>query len=388
MRSNASAVPEVAHHRAQARGSEHGLHFGETRGLDLQHGTEFFREEFGDGRVVISGRQRDVEPAVTGEGHLGQRREQAAVRTIVVREDQPLAPQFDDRADERTQAAGVVAVRRVVADAAIDLRQAGRAEAIAAGTQVDEQQARGAAVEPQLRRERAAHVLDRRERRDDQRHRRNDLARAIGRIPRGLHRQRVLADRNRDAERGAEFFAHRVHGVVEVRVLARLAAGGHPVRGQPDVFDAANVGGDDVGDGLGDGHAARCGGVEQRERRALTHRHRLAVRREIVSDRDRDVAHRDLPRTDQRIATDHAADRAVADRDQERLVRDGRQAQHAQRGFTHVCHVLRREAVAGVRHAPSRRASFSAACRAASRAACRPARCRTADRPRAAPHRR
>ena len=103
---------EVAHHRAQARGSEHRPHFGETRGLDLQHGPEFFREEFGDRRSLIPRRQRDVEPAMAGESHLGQRREQSAVRSIVVREDQFLASQFDDRADECTQPAGVIAVRR------------------------------------------------------------------------------------------------------------------------------------------------------------------------------------------------------------------------------------------------------------------------------------
>ncbi len=86
----------------------------------------------------------------------------------------------------------------------------------------------------QLRRPRATHVGQRREGRDDERHRRRDLLVLAGRRvgPAGAHRQRVLADRHRDPERGHSSIADGVDGVVERRILAGLAAGRHPVARQ------------------------------------------------------------------------------------------------------------------------------------------------------------
>ena len=55
-------------------------------------------------------------------------------------------------------------------------------------------------------------------------------------------------------------------GVEQVGVLTGFAARRHPVRGQPDVLDARDVGGGDVRDRFADGHAAGSGGIEQRER--------------------------------------------------------------------------------------------------------------------------
>ena len=64
-------------------------------------------------------------------------------------------------------------------------------------------------------------------------------------------------------------------------------------------------------------------------RRAFAHRHRFTGVPEVIGDRHRDVGDRHLPRAHHLVAADHAADRAIADRDQEGLVGDGREAQQA-----------------------------------------------------------
>ncbi len=103
---------------------------------------------------------------------------------------------------------------------------------------------------------------------------------------------------------------------------------GHPVRREPH-FVELDVGRREIGQRLADRHARRGGRVEQRERRALAHRHRLAgVAFEIV-EHHRAIGDRHLPRPDHRIARAESADRAIADRDQERLAADRRHAQHA-----------------------------------------------------------
>ena len=66
-----------------------------------------------------------------------------------------------------------------------------------------------------------------------------------------------------------------------------------------------------------------------RDRRALAHRERLARVAFVTRGRHCDVADGDLPRTDELIARDKTADRAVADVNQERLVGDGRKREHA-----------------------------------------------------------
>ncbi len=132
-----------------------------------------------------------------------------------------------------------------------------------------------------------------------------------------------------------------------------------------------------------DGHAAGSSGIEQRERRALAHRHRLAVLREVVAHGHGDVADRHLPGPDQRVAADHAADRAVADRDQEGLVGDRRQPQQPERRIAHV-DATAIEVVARARQAPHVARHARRLAEQRRRAACPPACCRTADPRRAA----
>ena len=82
--------------------------------------------------------------------------------------------------------------------------------------------------------------------------------------PGRTHRQRVLADRNRNAELRAEFLANGLHRGVERRILARHAAGRHPVGRQAHVAECADVGSDDVGDRLGYRQTRGRRRVEQR----------------------------------------------------------------------------------------------------------------------------
>ena len=76
--------------------------------------------------------------------------------------------------------------------------------------------------------------------------------------------------------------------------------------------------------------------IDQRKRGALAHRHRFARVAVEVHQRHRDVGYRHLPRADHRIARTKAADGAIADRHQERLVGNRRELQHVVRGFAQV----------------------------------------------------
>ena len=86
----------------------------------------------------------------------------------------------------------------------------------------------------------------------------------------------------------------------------------------------------DVGDRLADRHATRRRRVDQRERRALAHRHRLArvaVDSPSASPRQSATGTCHGPTIGSRAH--QPADRAIADRDQEGLVGDRGQLQHA-----------------------------------------------------------
>jgi hypothetical protein len=138
-------------------------------------------------------------------------------------------------------------------------------------------------------------------------------------------RQRVLADGDGDAERGAELIADGAHRCRTARVLARLAAAAIQLAERRTSASRSTPA------------AARLVSasptamrptrrVEHRERGALAHRHRLARVALVVRERQRDVGDRHLPAPDHRVARHEAADGAVADRDEERLVRDGGEA--------------------------------------------------------------
>ncbi len=173
---------------------------------------------------------------MSGERHFRERREQTAIRAIVIREHQPLRSSVPSSASAKafsrcgsSRSAGVSPISPYTC------AKCRRAEPIAARAEIDEPQRRRAVIRAQLRRERLAHIAHRRERRDDERHRRDDTLRVLTVAPRSLHRQRVLAHGDRDPECGAKLFANRAHRRVRRSVFARLAAGRHPVRRQADL---------------------------------------------------------------------------------------------------------------------------------------------------------
>ena len=146
------------------------------------------------------------------------------------------------------------------------------------------------------------------------------------------HRAGVLADGDGEAGGGAELHRDGADGVEERGVLAGLAAGGHPVGGELDLPDLGDAGGSEVEDGLGDGEAAGRGCVDDRDGRALAARHRGAVVALVAGRDDGVVGDGQLERTAHLVAVDHAGDGAVGDRDEERLVGDGRVREHAPEG--------------------------------------------------------
>ena len=291
--------------------------------------------------VAFGDQQVDVEAhaEMAGERHLAHRCPQAAVAAIVVREQLAVATQLADGRHQRLQGRGVVEVRNAVgiaaAEAAEHLGEHRARHATPPGAHVDEDE-RGVA-RLQLRRERGPHVVQRGEGRDDERHRRGHLQRLPVLVPAGAHRQAVLAHRHADAQRRAELEADRLHRVVQRRILAGLAAGGHPVAAQLHALELDRCR-QQVGEGLADRHATRRGRIERGERRALAHRHRLAAKARVVGERDRAVGHRHLPRAHHRVAVIEPAHRAVADGDQEALAGHRGMAQHVER------HLLQRDA--------------------------------------------
>ena len=157
--------------------------------------------------------------------------------------------------------------------------------------------------------------------------------RAVRVAPRGAHRKRILADRDGDAELGAQLKAHRANRRVQVGILTRLTARRHPVGRQPNVGEPPHIGRDDIGDRLAHGQAARCRRVEQRRRRPLPHGHGFARVALVAAQGDGGVGHRHLPGAHHLIAADQSAHRAIADRDQKGLVGDRRQTQQAVQRF-------------------------------------------------------
>lgn len=222
---------DVVDRRADAVAFAAGADRRDVRLLDLQHRAELLAERARQ-RIVAERVERGIDAAACGEGHLGERHEQAAVGTVVVGEQLARRVELLHRREETGEQRRIVEVGRRGAELAVDLRQAGTAETVLAAAEVDQQQARRTGVAAQLRRERAADVEHRRESRDDQRDRRDHAALARAVAPHGLHRQRILADRDGDAEGAAELGADRAHRVIEHGVVAVVARGRHPVRRQ------------------------------------------------------------------------------------------------------------------------------------------------------------
>ena len=154
-------------------------------------------------------------------------------------------------------------------------------------------------------------------------------------LPHGFHRQRVFAHGNADAQVLAGF-GYGLHGAVEFFVFARVAAGGHPVGGEFDVADVADVHRRQIGDGFADAHSARGGCVKQGNGGFFAHCHRFAAIGIEAHHGYGAVGHRRLVAADHLVAGGQAADAAIADGNQEVFSGHGRQAQHAVGGFFQV----------------------------------------------------
>ena len=295
---------------------------------DLHHDARLLGEQLRE-RCAPLRRERNVQPAVPGKCHLHERREQSAIGAIVVGAQQAVVAQLVERRGELRETLRLIEVCRLVAELAVHLRKRRAPQAVAAAAEVDEPQRGRPLIVLQDGGKRGARIAHRRERRHDERHRGDHALLHPLRAPARAHRQRVLADRNRDPELRAQLLRDRVDRGVECRVLARLAGGGHPVGRQADLRQRADVGGEDVGDGLGHREPTGSRRIEHRHRCALAHRHRLPGRAAVIGERHRHIAHRHLPGADQLVTADESADGAVADGDEKGLVGYCGQTQHA-----------------------------------------------------------
>ena len=297
--------------------------------VHLHHHAQLFGEQLAD---EIAFGQVDAQSAMSGKGHFQQGDQQAAVGAVVVGQQAAVVPALD-QIPGRLELRGLVQVGRDFTEFTVNLRQRRPAETVAAVAQIDQQQP-GVGVWRELRRQAAAHIRHRREGGDHQRHWGGLLLLGTGVIaPLRLHRQRILAHRDAQAQRRAELLAHRAHRVEQAGVFIALTAGGHPVGRQPHVRQPGDLGGGDIGDAFGHRHTARCRSVEQRQRRALTHGHGLAGGGGEAGGGDGAVGHRHLPGADHLVTHRQAAHRAVTDGDEKFLGRHGRQPQHPGDGF-------------------------------------------------------
>ena len=108
-----------------------------------------------------------------------------------------------------------------------------------------------------------------------------------------------------------------------------MAGSGHPVSRQLHAVQLANLRGSDVGQRFANRQTAGGGEVQQSNRGALAHRHRFAVVAVEAGGGYRAVGHRDLPRADHLVASDHAGHGAVADGHEEGFLGHRRQVQYA-----------------------------------------------------------
>ena len=100
---------------------------GGVFGADLDDGAEFFGEECCErGRAG----NVDLEADASGEGHLGERDEEAAVGAVVIGEELARAIELLDRVEEGDELGGLGCVGCFAAGEVVDLRECGVAEAV------------------------------------------------------------------------------------------------------------------------------------------------------------------------------------------------------------------------------------------------------------------
>ncbi len=341
LEANALLAARLADHRAavtQTGGRQLRQHFlGVVLGYLNDRAQFFVEQHLGQcAGVLCQYVEVDVQATAGGKGHLGQSGEQATVGAVVVGKQQLVLVQALDHGKEGLEVFGIVQIRHLLADLVVDLRQRRAAQTVLATAQINQDQIGCAMIQTQLRGQGGAHVLYRGKTGNDQRQRRGNRLLLAGFIPAGLHGHGVLADRNGDAQLGAQLHADCLDGVVQARVFTRVTGSRHPVGRQFDVGQLGDTRGSQVGHGLGNRHAPGGRGVEQRQRRALTHGHGFTGVDVEAGGGDGTVSHRHLPGADHLVAGDHTGDAAVADGDQELFAGYRRQAQYALGGIVQV----------------------------------------------------
>ncbi len=303
-----------------------------------------------------------VQAAARSERHFRKCREQAAIGDVVIGEQRPLRMQalHQGRRRRRAPAGRPGRARRCRAvhrPARAPTRQdvAGPRPARCAGS----------AVSPRSRRNNGVSVLrasgtGANAETIKRYGRRHGLGHAVV-VPRRAHGHRVLAHRNRETDGDAGVHRHGAHGVVQRGVLARMPGRRHPVGRKLDVSESANACSGQVGDRFAHRHAPGRRRVDQRQRRAFAHRHRLARIAFEVHQRHGDVGHWHLPGSDHRIARTQSADGAIADRHEKRLVGDRGELQHAVRRVPDrdAGKVERRQRARDVRHVAGHHRRFA-----------------------------
>ncbi len=129
---------DVMHVVGQSVLRERLFHVVETFGAHLDHRAQLFVEQHRQ-RIVTETVEIDVHAAVTGEGHLRQRHQQAAVGAVVVSQQRLIGHQLLHGVEEARQLRNVAHVGRFVAQLAVNLRQRGGTQRVMAVTQIDQQ---------------------------------------------------------------------------------------------------------------------------------------------------------------------------------------------------------------------------------------------------------
>ena len=176
---------------------QHRLECGAIGVRNLHQHAEFFVEQ----RRQRIARHRDVETAAGREGHFAKRGEGTAIGAIVPGAQQ--RAQVDECLEEAPEQRGIVEVGRGLAELVETLRENRAAESLLASRQVEQPDRAGTEIAAQFGRQRLAHVGDPRERGHDQRHRRHHALFVLAIAENRLHRQRILADRDRQRQRRA-----------------------------------------------------------------------------------------------------------------------------------------------------------------------------------------
>ena len=301
----------------------------------LQDRAQLLVEQAAQGRLGPAVHM-DFQTAVAGKRHFQQGHDGAAVRAIVVSQQQAASVRFLHQIEQRLQPLRIVQIGRHAAAAVEYLGQRRSAEAVAPCAQVDQPKIGVTMIQPQLRRQRAARVADAGEAGNHQRYRRHRALRLALMLPLRLHGQRVLADRDGNVQRGAQLHTDRFHRVEQRRVFTRMVDRRHPVGRQPNFAQTSNRRSGHIGDRLAHGETRGLCAIEHGDRRALGHRHRFADVTIKIRQRHRAIGNRNLPRADHRVAMIEATHRAVADGDQKTLAAHHRQPQHAQQRLVHA----------------------------------------------------